>query len=202
VVVTNLWRTGFRSVLAVVVAGALVATASYSGGDDRSAPPEAAANTVVTRRPSTTSTTTGAADAVRAEVERAYRASSEAFIDAAAVPDPNWPALAATHTGAMLEQRRNVLLAMQADGVVIRYPTPTQYRAEVDDIELTDDRATLEVCTVDDGESVVVATGEVVAGGLVSVAARAALRRVDGSWRLEAREQLGKWEGVAGCASD
>jgi hypothetical protein len=139
---------------------------------------------------------------LEAEISEAYEVSSRAFIDAAAVPDPNLPALAATHTGPMYEQRRGVLLALQADGRVIRYPENSQYRVEIDEdsFEVDGDVARFEICGVDDGERVVVATGEVVAGGVVTVEARVAMQRVDGVWKLAERQQLAEWEGVAGCA--
>ena len=119
-----------------------------------------------------------------------------------AVLTENLPALAATHTGPMYEQRRGVLLALQADGRVIRYPENSQYRVEIDEgtIEVDSDVARFEICGVDDGERVVAATGEVVAGGVVTVEAHVAMQRVDGVWKLAERQQLAEWEGVAGCA--
>lgn len=131
----------------------------------------------------------------------AYEAASRAFIDAAAIPDPAFPALAATHTGPMLTQRREVLLALKADGRIIRYPQPTQYRIEIETVEVDQDVAHLVVCVVDDGQRVQLSTGEVVAGGVVTVRARAAMRRVSGSWRLAERVKEVEWEGVAGCAT-
>ena len=120
-----------------------------------------------------------------------------------AIPDPDYPALAATHTGPMLEQRRNVLRALRADGRIIRYPTNSQYRIDIDEdtFKLDGDVATFEVCIVDDGERVVAATGEVISGGLGTAQARAAMRRIDGVWKLAERVQLAEWEGVAGCAA-
>lgn len=185
-------------VLALVLLGA--AACSDDDGDGGAVASDATTSTTVRR--STTTSTTDPAEALEAEIEAAYVASSRAFIDAAAIPDPNFPALAATHTGPMFDQRRSVLLGLQADGRVIRYPPNTQYRIEVDDIEVDGDVARLEVCGVDDGERVVVATGEVVAGGLGTVQARAAMRLVDGTWRLAERVQEAEWEGIAGCAAD
>jgi len=54
---------------------------------------------------------------------------------------------------------------------------------------------------VDDGETVVASSGEVVAHGLFTVQARAAMRRVDGTWRLAERLESAEWEGIAGCAA-
>lgn len=192
-----------RRVLALarlLVLVAVLAVASCSD-DDGGAVAGDSTTTSTTRR-STTTTTTDPTAAAEAEVEAAYIAASRAFIDAAAIPDPNFPALAATHTGPMLEQRRSVLFGLQADGRVIRYPPNSQYRIEVMDVEIDGDVARLDVCGVDDGERVVAATGEVVAGGLGTVQARAAMRLVDGTWRLAERVQEAEWEGIAGCAAD
>lgn len=180
----------------------LVFAATACSGDDDGGAVASDSTTSTTARRSTTTSTADPSEALEAEIEAAYVASSRAFIDAAAIPDPSFPAFVATHTGPMFEQRRGVLLGLQADGRIIRYPSNSQYRIEVEEIEVDGDVARLEVCGVDDGERVVVATGEVVAGGLGSVQARAAMRLVDGTWRLAERVQEAEWEGIAGCAAD
>ena len=184
--------------VAVLALTVLVAAAC---SDDDGGAVASDSTTSSTARRSTTSTTVDPSKPLEEEVEAAYVASSRAFIDAAAIPDPNLPALAATHTGPMLEQRRGVLLGLRTDGRVIRYPPNSQYRIEVRDIEIDGDVARLDVCVVDDGETVVAASSEVVAHGLFTVQARAAMRRVDGTWRLAERVEEGEWEGIAGCAA-
>lgn len=131
----------------------------------------------------------------------AYEAASRAFIDAAAVPDPSFPALAATHTGPMLIQRRDVLLGLKADGRIIRYPEPSVYRIRFESVEIDQDVARIVTCVVDDGERVEVASGTVLSSGTGTVEWKAALRRVEGVWRLAERVENQRWEGVAGCAS-
>ena len=183
---------------------AIAVLAAASCSDDDGGAVASDSTTSSTARRSTTTTTADPSEALEDEVEAAYVASSRAFIDAAAIPDPNFAALSATHTGPMFEQRRDVLLGLQADGRVIRYPPNSQYRIEVDEesIEIEDDVARFEVCGVDDGERVVAASGEVIAGGVVSVHARVAMQRVDGMWKLAERQQIAEWEGVAGCAAE
>jgi len=188
--------------LARLLAGlALAVLVAAACSDDDGGTVASDSTTTSTTRRSTTSTTVDPSEALEEEVEAAYLASSRAFIDAAAIPDPDFPALAATHTGPMLEQRREVLLGLQTDGRVIRYPPNSQYRIEVSDIEIDGDVARFVVCVVDDGETVVASSGEVVAHGLFTVQARAAMRRVDGTWRLAERLEDGEWEGIAGCAA-
>ncbi len=192
-------RHASRWLPAIVVGGLLLVGACGDDDSDGVTPP--AESTTTTRRPTTT--TTDPAEALEAEVTAAYEASIRAFIDAAAIPDPDFPALAATHTGPMLEQRQRVLRALQAEGRVLRYPPNSRYRIEVDEgtFESENDIATFEICGVDDGERIVAATGEVVAGGVGTVHARVAMQRVDGRWKLAERQQLAEWEGVAGCAA-
>lgn len=187
-----------RRTFTVLMVAVLLIVAACSDGSDDASP----ASTSTTRRPTTT-TTADPATATQTEVKAAYDASSRAFIDAAAIPDPDFPALAATHTGPMLEQRRNVLRALRADGRVIRYPANSQYRVKVDDdtFAVDGDVARFEICGVDDGERIVAATGEVIASGVLTVQAKVAMQKVDGTWRLAERQQIAEWEGVAGCAA-
>ena len=198
---TRRWAAPRGRTIAVLLVALPLFAAACSGDDDAAGTAAGRDSTRTTQRPGTT-TTLDPAEAMKAEVKAAYEASSRAFIEAAGIPDPNFPALAATHTGPMLDQRRGVLSALKADGRVVRYPTPSQYRIDVESVEIEGDLATLEVCIIDDGERVVVATGEVVAGGLGTAKARAAMRRIGGLWKLAERVQEAEWEGVAGCAAD
>lgn len=184
-----------RRIAVLLVVAALVLVTACSDGSDDASP----ASTSTTRR-STTTTTADPATAAQSEVKAAYDASSRAFIEAAVIPDPDFPAIAATHTGPMLEQTRNLLRALRADGRFIRYPSNSQYRIDVKTVDITGDVARMNVCVVDDGERVEKATGRVIASGVVTVQWTAAMRRVDGAWRLAERREEARWDGVAGCA--
>lgn len=185
-----------RSLAAVLVLALGVGVGACGGGGNRSS------SATTTSHPSSTTSapTTSSSAPDDTEVRSAYEAASRAFIDAAAIPDPNFPAVAATHTGPMLEQTRNLLRALRADGRFIRYPPNSRYRIDVKSVEMTGDVARMQVCVVDDGERVERATGQVIAGGIVTVQWTAAMRRVEGAWRLAERREDGRWDGVAGCA--
>jgi hypothetical protein len=183
-----------RLVLAVLLA---VLSISACGGDDTASPTTTSSSTTTER--DTTTTTTAAADEDEAAVRTAYEAASQAFIEAAAIPDPDHAALVATHTGPMLEQRRDTLLGLQADGRVIRYPTPSQYRVEVESVEVERGVARLTFCAVDDGERVVESTGEVVASGVATVRGRAAMRLEGGVWKLAEQDFDSRESGAATC---
>jgi hypothetical protein len=198
VVARTLTSRPFRRLI-LALALAVLTVPACGGDDDATAPSTTVARPTTTERATTTTSSSGADEAA---VRAAYEAASQAFIDAAAIPDPDHAALAATHTGPMLEQRRDTLLGLQADGRVIRYPTPSQYRIDITSVEIEGDVARLIACVVDDGERVDAATGNVIASGVGTVEWRAALRRVEGRWLLAERLENQRWEGVAGCAAE
>lgn len=188
-------RVAAAALVVLLVAGAC----SNDDDDDR------AGATSTTSRPETTASTSRPTSTTIAEddaaVTAAYEAASRAFVEAAAVPDPNFPAIVETHTGPMLEQTTNLLRALQLDERFIRYPPDSLYRISVEDVRITDDVARLTACVVDDGERVERASGNVVAGGTVTVQWTAAMRRIEGTWRLAERREEARWDGVAGCAA-
>jgi hypothetical protein len=180
-----------------------VALAGCSDNDGRASRDDAT-TTTTTDASSTTanapsSTTSAAVSSEEADARTAYEAASRAFIDAAAIPDPDFPALATTHTGPMLEQRRKTLLGLKAEGRVIRYPTPSQYRIAIEKAVVDGDVARLSVCVVDDGERIDAKSGEVIASGVGTVRWNAAMQRIDGSWRLAERSEASRQDGVAAC---
>jgi hypothetical protein len=103
----------------------------------------------------------------------------------------------------MLEQTQELLVGLRENGWAIRYPEDSRYRVDVESVEFEGaDTAILAVCTVDDGERFVVETGDVVASGLGTVHWTAAMRRVDGVWKLAERREENRWQGEGGCAAD
>lgn len=172
-----------------------VALGACSDDDD----PGQSGTTTTTTRPSTTSSTMPPDDAEAAVVRAAYEAANRAFIEAAAVPDPNHADIAATHTGPMLEQTRDVLAALQRDQRIIRYPADSQYRIVVDDVEVDGDVARLEFCGIDDGERIDARTGEVISSGVLTARGDAAMRFEGGIWKLAEQSFTSREEGVAAC---
>lgn len=185
-------RARWMAILAAVLA--LAGACSGDDGDDG-----ATVTTTTTRRSSTTTSTTEPAEAVAGAVGEAYEAANRAFIEAAAIPDPDHPAIAATHTGPMLEQSRDVLAALKRDNRVIRYPDESVYRVEIDEVEIDGDVARFTFCAVDDGERVDAETGEVVSSGVLTARGDAAMRREGGTWKLAEQEFTSREEGVAAC---
>jgi hypothetical protein len=189
--------TGARCgvVAALVVCLAVLGACSDDGGSASSA-----VTTSTTRRTSTSTTsTTRPGDSDAEAVTSAYEAANRAFIEAAAIPDPDAPAIAATHTGPMLEQRRDVLAALKRDRRVIRYPEHSVYDVVVDDIQVQGDVARFSFCAIDDGERVDTSTGEVISSGALTARGEAAMRREAGTWKLAEQKFTSREQGVAKC---
>lgn len=183
--------------LVAAIAVSVVLLGACSDGDADS--DDAVETTTSTRRPSSLTTSTTADDTGEAAVREAYEQANRAFIEAAAVPDPDHPGVAATHTGPMLEQTRDVLGALKRDNRVIRYPENSVYRVVVDDVEIEGDVARFSFCAVDDGERVDADTGEVVSSGVLTARGDAAMRREGDVWKLAEQSFTSREEGVAEC---
>lgn len=188
-----------RRVLAL--AFSLLALAAGCGSSHNN---KAATSTTRRATPTTASSTTVVSGAAMAQqVADAYRAADKANLDAAAIPDPIFPALLATHTGPMLDQRQKVLKAFKLQGLIGRLPPNSKYRNDIDvaSIRINGDVAIFNVCAVDDSERVEKATGRVVGGGLNTVLIQVAMRRDGDAWKLAERKELQRWTGESGCAA-
>lgn len=203
-------RVGFAAVrrrrgIPIVSLGLVAALVVGACGDDGGEAEGATTSTSTTVASSSTSTTEDPEVAERQVVIDAFMAGEDAVAAAFAPPTPNpdLPALLATHTGPLLERRQEVALGLLANGWAIRLPENSKFRVEVESVDFDgDDVAILSVCAVDDGERFVVETGEVIAGGLGTVQSSVAMRRLDGVWKLAERREENRWEGEAGCAVD
>lgn len=179
--------------------GLLLATAC--SGDDSSG---------AAQRATTLTSTSTTIDGARAEVDAvvaAYNAAELAGIRAGMIPDPNYPDLAETHTGPMLERARELYRGYQLRKVAYHYPDPPEkgFRIIVDPdkVEITGDVALFEACAVDEGQRINTETGKPISpeDGVSTVLLKVAMQRVDGVWKLAERKNLDSWDGVAGCAA-
>lgn len=181
---------------------ALLAVAAGCGSSHSN---KAATSTTRPATPTTVdSTMVDSSAATTQQVADAYRAADKANLDAAAIPDPMFPALLATHTGPMLDQRRKVLKAFKLQGLIGRLPANSKYRNDIDSgaMRINGDVAIFKVCAVDDSQRVEKATGRVVGGGGVDTSlVEVAMRRDGGAWKLAERKELQHWTGETGCAA-
>lgn len=183
----------YRGVLVGIVAVPLVLAAACSGAD------KSPAATTNVRRTSTSnaSTTSTTMTTNKAAVRAAYEAANRAFIDAAAIPDPDFPAIEATHTGEMLQQTRDLLRALRADGRVIRYPPNSQFQIVIESVQTEGDVSRLQFCAVDDGQRVDARTGQVISQGVVTARGDAALRLEGAAWKLAEQRFESRTEGAS-----
>lgn len=194
---------------ALVVSTAMVAPLFLSACSDEAPPSRASVDSpsdlsTPSIVDSTTTTALDPAASIVAAVEAGYRAAGDAFQAASEIPDPDFPGLLASHTGPMLAQSQIILRERKANGERGQLPPGTALRIEVDQVTIdpTDPAvARLHFCAVDPAR-VVGANGEVIRQGPVTVEGRAAMRLVDGFWRLAEETYDNEWEGVAGCAAD
>lgn len=191
--------------IAVALVVGLGAVGACSGGDDEGADGEEPTTTTTSE---TTTTTVDARAEEEAAVREARQAAADAWIGSTAppAPDPEATAIAETHVGPMFEQLVETARGLERNGWAIRYPDDSQYTVDITSVRLSEDDgepvAFLEVCTVDDGERIVVDTGEVLAGGLRTIHATEAMRKIDGVWKLAERREDDYQEGVAECAGE
>jgi hypothetical protein len=196
-------RSGWRAWAGLALAAPLLAgLAGCSNGDDNQAAAEEREETTTTAE---TSTTLSAREQEEQAVIQANQAAVQARLESAAsTPNPDSPALAATHTGLMLDQWKNTTSVLRFNRFAIRVPPNSQGRTNL--ISVTFDQvsgrevAIAEVCSVDDSERYVVASGAVLDGGVRTVQATEAYEKADGVWKLAERDEHDHWEGVAGCA--
>jgi hypothetical protein len=127
-----------------------------------------------------------------AAIRRAHAAADQARLDSAAPPSPNpeLPALARTSTGPALTEWVRVTTRLQSLGMALRSPPGSRRKVTIGAVHVDSggDRATLDVCTVSDGEVLLVSSGQVVSSGLRSTRTHETMVRQGHTWRLSDRE--------------
>lgn len=186
----------WAAVLITLCAIFAAAACSGDGGAEEGAP----ASTTEASEPADTTVveTTTTTLSPEAEVEAAvmaYEAMASRLIQA---PDPNDPEIAQRATGenrSHLEAQLQELVALGRAGELGPNTRQTVLHTEV-----SGDRATVEVCSVDDGVLIEVATGRVLNDDVVTDHSVVTLERADGVWLVAQRSRIEQWEGVTDCA--
>ncbi len=181
------------------VAAALLAAGCGGSGDPAAVGDVPAASTTASSAPTPTTLST-------AEIERAvldaYLAGWEAKRVSNDPPDPEFPALAETHTGPALEQAVQNRKAFLVTGRVGRFPEDSVAERQAEVVSVEPDEAVVRDCSVDDSQIVIAATGEVVNDLVATVLFEGSMVVEDGRWKLRSLKVVEEWEGVAGCAAD
>lgn len=186
---------------------ALVLMAGSCGDPDSiSAPPTSeppSSSMTTTSAVSSSSTTATSLVPLDAIVFTSYKSALDAFNHALAdPPNPDDPLLAQTMVDPMLGQAMKLAGEWRGFGQAGKAPPDSVRRITLISSDVDGDRATIEACSVDDGIVYEPATGTVLNDKVTTAHDRATLTLVDGIWKLATREQVEKWEGVAGCALD
>lgn len=208
---------GLRGLAVLAVLGAVAACSEGDNGEIIAEEPASAGD----ESADPTVTTVDPIERERAAVIEAHEAAMHARIDSAEPPDPDFPALAETHTEPFLSEWTGRLEGLVSQGLAIRYPEDSELSVDVLNVSFgwrvgddgssgagdagpddVGDMATVEACIVDDGETYRVATGEVTAGGGVyTIYETATLYKEDGTWKLAERQPHDDRSGRVGCAA-
>jgi hypothetical protein len=182
-------------VVLVIVVSAFVT--ACTGGPESTAPAPGSIAPAVTGAPGTTASKW---TPKQQEVVDAYLAAVHAELDASEVPDPNFPALVQTHSGALLAAFQERFADQRAAGERGRLPENTKFRVDVEEVEVTGPAdAVLISCTVDDGVVFVASTGSVINNDVSALRLRATLAEDDVGWKVSDRQVLSQQEGET-CA--
>ncbi len=190
-------------VLAVVVAGLMLAGCGEDGDDEIAAPSPSSIEQRSTSE-STPAETTAPSDGqepVEEEIITRYHAFWEARFEANRAPvNPDHPGLREYATGEQFETAIAGIRQNAAEGLAVRRPDGSSRRSEVRVVSVEGDQATVQECFVDDGVVYRVETGEVINDAVATHNVRATMVQVDGEWKLSSSSLVQRWEGVAGCA--
>lgn len=188
--------------LVVLCTGAAVTAAVLLAGardqDKLSVPPS---STPAVPTPAPTTTALGQPVDEKQVVAETFVAFERAFDDASQLPDPFFPALRATATGSALKEQFDQLQAWKNSGRVVRFPPDAVRLYKPEEVLIDGTTAKVRACVASGGQLVVVATGEVVAGDVVTRRFLATLVQEEGRWKVADVVVEQRWEGVAGCAA-
>jgi hypothetical protein len=133
--------------------------------------------------------------------EAAVKADYLAFADMGArllkAPDEADPEIATRTTGSAMSDLIASLKALRTAG--LRYELGPDYAHHVQSVDLNGDKATLDVCIVDDSKQVEAATGKVTAEGTTTVQWTVEMRKKNQYWLVEKVTEESVQQGVRRC---
>lgn len=178
-----------------------VAPTTTAGIETTTTTAEAATSTTSVSPPVTKPLTTAPPSELLTEVTAAYDAAYADLLAATIAGDENSPALANHIAGAQLEQWREVIRGLKADGLSVRNDSasPEWRRVEAID-EVGARQVALDVCRVQRQETV---DGAGVGSGAEGrpYRYRETLELVDGGWKWTGREWIDSSSDASDCAS-
>jgi hypothetical protein len=183
-----------RRVSVAVLASVVVLAAGACGendGDEESTDQTA---------PSSTSATTTTTTNPSAEVEAAYLAYWDAYLEASSEPvNPDLPELQALMSGGHQQVVTRNLRNMQANALAVRERENSQFRNVLETVELADAAARFTACSYDDLVTYDVATGEPVDASVATKSLEGRMVFEDDRWKVAQLEIVSRELGSDQC---
>lgn len=135
------------------------------------------------------------------EVEQAYLAQWEAYVEILSAPDPANPLIDQHYTGSAREQLLDTISDDIANGYVTERPAnPEHFSVDVDSVQIAGgDRAVVLSCLVDGLVLKQADSGGVLNDDVASIAYRTEMVFEDGRWKISEAEEVEREEGADGC---
>ena len=188
--------------LGPLLLGAAVLLGACGGDDDASGvtvPEDEVTTSTSTTTGSTTTTTDPDAD-VKEAIEQAYYDQWDAYIEILSDPDPTNPLIEQHFTGAARERLLDSIAEDVRAGIVTRRPdNPDNFRADIIDVSLAEEQATVISCLVDGLVQVDRTTGAVVNDAVATLKIETSMVLEDQNWKLEDSVRLSRLEGATSC---
>lgn len=171
----------------------LFGACSDSGGGEAST---TVAESTTTAEPTTTvAETTTTVSTVEDEIEAAYRAHWDAYVEIFAAPDPNNPLIDQHFTGDAKQAVLDAIARHLIDGTAVRAPDdPADFAQDVLSVDVDGGEAQVISCVVDGLVVVDSATGTAINDNLVTLRRATTMLLSDGRWKVSAgtSERLGE----------
>ncbi|MGH8950786.1 MAG: hypothetical protein ACRDX9_05115 [Acidimicrobiia bacterium] len=184
-----------RRVTTAALAGVVVLAAGACGDDDGDEE-----STDQTAASTTAAPTTSTVDP-SAEVEAAYLAYWDAYLEAVAEPvNPELPELQALMTGGHRRVVTRNLRNMQANALAVREREDSRYRNVFETVEFADEAAKFTACSYDDLVTYDVATGEAVDDSVATKWLEGRMILEDDRWKVAQLEIVSRETGNDQCS--
>lgn len=186
------------------VAFAMTAAIAASGCAGTTTVPETEPTTStgpveVTQPPETT-----ARVGVESSIEEAVSAAVDGFdrstITVNDPPDPGHPDLARYRAGSVLQAGIDAVTSNRNLGIAFRLAPGSSFRHESRVVQLTDVRALVHDCIVDEARQVAIADGRILNDAVATKLYRTSLMLIDGAWKVYDNQLVERREGVVACA--
>lgn len=175
-------------VAALAIALALALAAATCGDDED--PPDRTTSTTASGSSST-------APSPEDEVEAAYLAYRAMVTRLLEDPNPDDEEIGQRAVGENRDFLVDRLTTLNALGQALRFGPAYDY--SVESVSVTGSDAVVRDCTVDDAQTITVATAEVVSEGTSTQLLEASLVLEGNAWRVRTVDSVGTWPGVTSC---